>query len=236
MGFRFYFRYIILLPQRFVSHNCSNIIISWQASSWVKLLVSNGKKTVAKHVDGSYHTLINKHIYVYRVRFRPVLQKYSYYYSGYLVVRSRSTTQLRSTAIGQPRLRYYSHVNRPNRRHVATRIAERRGHDFVVRSHLVVIVLVVGCRLYRVLGHQHVHQRILQHQHQQPHDPGELWVPAGPRRQLRRTAHLHHPPAEVSPGHHYEPVHDTAQQQFVHRPRDNNRYMMAVTWVYVKMG
>lgn len=111
----------------------------------------------------------------------PVLQKYSYYYPGCLVVLPWSTSQSRPTALSRPCLRCYSHVNQPTRRHVATRVAERWGYDFVVRSHLIVIILIVGSCFCRVLGHQHVYQCILQHQHQQPDDPGKLRVSARPR-------------------------------------------------------
>lgn len=109
------------------------------------------------------------------------------------------------------------HVSSPTpiRRHVATGISERRNHDFVVRSHFV--VFFGFCGHWRFLDHQHVHQRVLQHQ-QQSDDPREFRVPSGARRQLWRTAGLHAPTA-VQPGRHNEPVYDATQ--YLHYARDN---------------
>lgn len=160
--------------------------------------------TAAKHIIN--HTPPqHRCVVVDHFRTGRVLQKYScHYYPG---AAYRSTTVSLPAAARSPLLllRRFPHVSHSTWRHVATGVSERRGYDFVVRSHLVVVF--VRCR--RLLGHQYVHQRVLQHQ-QQSNDPGKLRVPTGARRQLWRTA-LVYSAATVPPGHLNEPVHDTTQ-------------------------
>lgn len=138
---------------------------------------------------------------VFSGKFPTILQKYSYPSLG-IIFHSTTLIEL----VTQSPLNCFPHVNyRPFWRHVATGVPERRGYDFVIRSHLVVVF--VG--LHRFLSNEYVHQRILQHQ-QQPNDAGKLRVPPGARRQLRRTT-LIHSPTTVSTGHFNEPVHYTTQ-------------------------
>lgn len=171
------------------------------------------EKTAAKHIIN--HTPPqHRCVVVDHFRTSRVLQKYSCYYPG--VVYRSATPSLPAAARSPLLLSRFPHVSHyySTWRHVATGVPKRRGHDFVVRSHLIV-VFVGRCRL---LGHQYVHQRIFQHQ-QQSNDPGKLRVPTGARRQLWRTALLYSA-TKVPPGCLNEPVHDTTQSL---RGAHNNR-------------